>query len=248
MSTAGETILASHGGGAHHQAADDGHGLADGGGQPQPGLLEDLKGHQHEEHLEHGGEGHVPLGGDDGQGQPGGDHLLVEVDHGDIHGGQQQGAEDAQAPQQGEDAGGHPVVGLVLRGPEELPRRAGAEVAQGQALHQNAHPPLGQPGAEAVGPLGVEHQGEGGGGVVHDILLQIAGGEQGVDVDGGHPLLHPAYQVLVGDVVQPQDVHRGQGLPPHDLLPNLQLRGPEVAAHQAGVAAQILHKGVPGPP
>ena len=76
---------------AHHQAADDGHGLADGLGQAQARLLEDLKGQQQHDHLKGGAEGHVLLGGDDGQGQAGGDHLLVEGDHGHVEGGEQAG-------------------------------------------------------------------------------------------------------------------------------------------------------------
>lgn len=71
MSTAGEMILASTRRAAHHQAADDRHGLPDGLGQAEPRLLENLKGQQQDDDLKDGAEGYVLLGGQCGQGQAG---------------------------------------------------------------------------------------------------------------------------------------------------------------------------------
>ena len=184
---------------AHHQAADDGHGLADGLGQAQAGLLQDLEGQQQHDDLKAGAEGHVLLGGDDGQGQPGGDHLLVEGDHGHVEGGEQQGEQHAPVAQQGEHRGQHPALRPVLGGPEEVPQHPGGQVAQGEAVDEHPHPPLRQPGAEAVGPLGVLEQGEGGALGGDDILLDVAGGQDGVNVDVRQPPGHPVHQGGVGE-------------------------------------------------
>ena len=170
----------------------------------------------------------------------------MEGDHGHIEGGQKQGAQHAQVAQQGEGGGQQPALALVLGRLEEIPQHAGGQVAQRQAVDEDAHPPLGQPGAEAVGPLGILHQREGGAGGGDDILLNIARGQHRVDVNvrqlGGH-LLH---QVGIGEPLYIEDVHRRDRLAAHHLLTDAQLRGLQVAADDAGIGAQALHKGVPG--
>lgn len=88
---------------------------------------------------------------------------------------------------------------LVLGRLEEIPQHAGGQVAQRQAVDEDAHPPLGQPAQKRSDPLGILHQREGGAGGGDDILLNIARGQHRVDVNvrqlGGH-LLH---QVGIGD-------------------------------------------------
>ena len=106
--------------------------------------------------------------------------------------------------------------------------------------------PLRQPRAEAVGPLGVLHQGKRGCGLVDDIFLNIAGGKHRVDIDALQPRLYPLHQGGVHHALQVQHVHRGHRLPPYDLFPQAQLRRLQVAAAQAGVGAHRLHKGIPG--
>ena len=232
---------------AHHQAAQDGHRGPDGGGQAQPRLLQHLEGEQKDQHLKHGGEGHLLLGGDDGQGQLYRDGLGVIGDQGDIQPGHQQGHSRAQVAHQTEHRGQQPVIGPVLPGLEKLVHGARQQIAQGQPVAQQTHPALQQALTEAVGPLGVGHEGEGGVHPVGDVLLDVPRRLHAVDVDVVQPRPDAGHGVRVGDAVKPQHVHRRQGLPPHDVLPDLQLRGAQAAAHQRGVGAHALYKGVPGP-
>ena len=171
----------------------------------------------------------------------------MEGDGGDIEGGQEQGGQHAQVAQHRQHGGHHPALGLVLGGLEELADGAGDQPPQGQAVHQDAHPSLHHPGGEAVGPLCGGHQGEGGVQVVHDILLQVSGGDEGVDVDGVDALLHRLHQLRVGQPLDPQDVHRGDGLAAHQQLLDLQAGSAQAAADQGGVGPDGLHEGVPGP-
>ena len=151
-----------HGGVAHHQAAQDGHGGPNGPGEPQPRLLEDLKGKEEDEHLKHGGKGHLLLGGHNGQGQLDGDGLGMEGDQGDIQPGHQKSRQSAQPPDEIQGGGRHPVEGPVLAGLEKLVDGAGQHPGKGHAVGQQPHPAFQQPLAEAVGALGKGHSGKGG--------------------------------------------------------------------------------------
>ena len=232
---------------AHHQAAQDGHGGPDGSGETQSRLLNDLEGQQHDQDLENGGKGDLLLGGHNGQGQLDRDGLRVKGDQGDIQPGQQDGERRAAVSDEPEGGGRHPVVGPVLAGFEELVQGARGQPAQGNAVGQQTHPALQQAPAEAVGALGIGHQGERGGQISGEIFLQVSRRLDPVDVQVRQAPVQAGHGVRVGDAVQPEDIHRGEGLPPHDVLPHLQLRGAETAADQRGVGPQALYKGVSGP-
>ena len=236
-----------HRGVAHHQAAQDGHSSSDRRGQPQPRLLEHLEGYQHNQYLKDSREGDLLLGRHDGQGQLHRDGLRVEGHQGDIEPGDKQGGRHAEIAQQEQHRGSHPVEGPVLAGPEELVHGARQQIAEGEAVTQQPHPPLQQPGAEPVRPLGERHQGKGGPGRIGEVLLQVPCRLHPVDVDGVQLLLYPLHRVRVGDPVQIDHHGRGEGLPSDHMLPDLQLRRPQAAADQGGVGEDGLHKGVPGP-
>ena len=232
---------------AHHQAAQDGHRGPDGAGQAQPRLLEHLKGQQHNEHLKHRGEGHLLFGGGDGQGQLYRDGLGVEGDQGDIQSRHQHSHQGAEPPDQIQGGGGHPVEGPVLPGLEELVNGARQQPGERQPVGHHSHPSLQQSLTEPVGPLGIGHHGEGGIQVVGEVLLNVARRLHPVDVDVPQAALHLLHGVRVGDAVQIDHIHLGAGLPPHNLLLDLQLGGLQVAADHGGVGADGLHKGLPHP-
>ena len=184
---------------AHHQTTDNGNRLSNGLGQPQARLLQDLKGNEQDDDLKGGAEGHVLLGRNDGQGQSGWDHLLMEGDHGDIEGGQQQGGEHTEVAQHRQGGGQQPVGGLVLGGLQEVAQHCRGQIAQRDAVNEDAHPTLGQPGAEPVGPLGVLDERKGGVGGGHDILLNGSGGKHPVNVDVPQLGRHLLHQMGIGD-------------------------------------------------
>ena len=96
---------------------------------------------------------------------------MVEVYHGHIDGGQVEGTQQTEPPENGKGGGHHPVFRPVLGRPEEISDDSGGQVAQRNALQKNAHPALAEAVTEAVRPLGVHHHGKGGVQPVHDILL-----------------------------------------------------------------------------
>ena len=51
-----------------------------------------------------------------------------------------------------EHRGHHPVGGLILGRPEEIPNDPRRQIPQGQAVHQYPHSPLGQSAAEPASP------------------------------------------------------------------------------------------------
>ena len=117
---------------AHHQPHPKWRRWPRWAGQAQPRLLEHLKGQEHDEHLEHRGEGHLLLGGHNGQGQLHGDGLRVEGDQGDIQPRHQDGHKGAQPPDHIQGGGRHPVEGPVLAGFEKLVDGAGQHPGEGR--------------------------------------------------------------------------------------------------------------------
>ena len=83
--------------------------------------------------------------------------------------------------------------------------------------------------------------------VVGDIFLQIPCGDEGVDIDLRHPALYGADRLGVGDALDPHNLHGGHRLPPHQQLPDPQIRGAYPPPQQGGVGTHGLHKGIPRP-
>ena len=113
----------------------------------------------------------------------------------------------------------------VLPGFEELVDGTRQHPGKGQPVGHHPYSSLQQPLAEAVGPLGIGHHGKGGVQVVGEVLLNVARRLHPVDVDIPQAALDLGHCVRVGDAVQIDHIHLGAGLPPHDLLLNLQLGG-----------------------
>ena len=69
---------------SHHQTADDGHRLTDGLGQVNACLLQELKGHQQAQHLQHRWERHRLFALNHGPQKGQRNHFLVKSRHGHI--------------------------------------------------------------------------------------------------------------------------------------------------------------------
>ena len=91
------------------------------------------------------------------------------------------------------------MIGPVLPGFEELVNGPGEKMPQGQPVAQDTHPPLQQALTEAVGPLGVADQREGGVHPVDHILLYISGGLDTVNVHVLYAPAHLVHGIRVGD-------------------------------------------------
>ena len=113
----------------------------------------------------------------------------------------------------------------VLPGLEELVDGTRQHPGEGQPVSHHPYSSLQQTLAEAVGPLGVGHHGEGGVQMVGKVLLDIACRLHPVDVDVLQAAFDLSHRVRVGDAVQIDHIHLGAGLPPHDLLLDFQLGG-----------------------
>ena len=107
------------------------------------------------------------------------------------------------------------MEGPVLAGFEELIDGARQHPGEGQPVGHYPHPSFQQALAEAVGPLGVGHHGEGGVQVVGEVLLNVARRLHSVDIDVLQAALDLGHRVRVGNAVQVEDIHLGAGLPPH---------------------------------
>ena len=59
--------------------------------------------------------------------------------------------------------------------------------------------------------------------------------------------LQALHRLRVGDALQVQHIHQSAGPAARDVLPDLQLRGLQVAADHGGVGADGLHEGLPHP-
>ena len=212
----------------------------------QPGLLQELEGHQHAQDLEGRGEGHVLLGLDHAQEKPRRQHLLMVEGDRHIERGKEQAEGQGEIAKHGQ-GGRHEIVVAVVAGDlHEFGEAHRQHQADRQPVDQQADPALQEIQRKAVGPLGVQELRKGRARRVGDGFLHDAGGQEPVDVEGLEARAERGHRFRLGDAVHIEHGQARVGLAADRQLPELEGGRAEPAPHQAGVDPQGLDEGVLG--
>ena len=165
---------------------------------------------------------------------------------GDIQPRQQQPQDQGPIAQNPQEGGAEVVPAPILRALHQVAQVRRGQIAQGQAVHQQSHPPLQEPGAEFIRPLRVLNQGKGRLPGTGDVLLHSGGSQEAVHIDLFQAMLHPLHQAKVRQAVNVGHGHIGQAPAAHLGLPKPQGRGAQMAADEAGIGPNRLHEGILG--
>ena len=101
------------------------------------------------------------------------------------------------------------MVGRVLGYAHEGGKTAGQDKAERQPVHQDANAPVEQVHGKGVRPLGVQQLRKGRAGRVYDVLLQVSGGEETVDVDTVYAAKDLFGQAVFGYALEVHDGNAG---------------------------------------
>ena len=208
----------------NHNAPHCGHGLAHCLGQVDSAFLEQLKGNQKAQHLPPRGKGDIPFALNHRPEERKRNHLLMENGQGYIESRKEQARQQGSKAENTDAGGGKIVPAQILGAVHQAAQIHRGQIAQGQAVHQKAHPPIQKPQAEGVGPLGILEQREGRCPGAGNRFLHRTGGKEVVYINGMQTAFHSLHQIRSGDAVQPGNRHIGQAFAPHLRLVQAQGR------------------------